>query len=134
MKKFLATGVSSIVGLLVGVAVWTVLVCFLLFVYWIGYVVLFLGVVCGRPGGKGFGLGLLDAPEHTPEPEQVLLLTAIAFTWGEILAALLGALLGAATAVGGMKFLSFMKRIAGRRSDASINAPSDVAPKPGNLQ
>ncbi|HEX4611343.1 MAG TPA: hypothetical protein VH092_24330 [Urbifossiella sp.] len=86
-----------------------------LIVYWVGFVLLYCGVVCGRPGGRGFGLGWCDPPGNLDAiAGTVLLCTAVAFTWGEILAALLGAAAGSAAAPGLIRLLSFVTRILGR--------------------
>ena len=113
MKTAIATIVSACVGMLAGVTLWTIFAIVLLLLYWVGYVFLFLGVVCGRPGGRGFGLGLMDAPEDGQvSMEYVTLLTAFAFTWGEILAGLIGAMCGGAVTLGGIKIV---RRIFARR-------------------
>jgi hypothetical protein len=81
------------------VVLWTALAAIALIVYWVGFVFLWCGVVYGQPGGKGFGLGWCDPPAG-PDLGTVIVLTAIAFTWGEILAGVLGATVGIAIAAG----------------------------------
>ncbi len=63
-----------------------------------------------------------------------MLFTAIAFTWGEVFAALFGALLGGAAALGGMRLFSFVKRLLKRRQAEPAAAAPKMAPGPGELQ
>ena len=86
MKNLVAAIVASIPGILAGLALWNALAICLLVIYWVGYVVLYLGVLCGR--GK-FGLGLCTPPD--PAVQQIInewsfFFTVFAFTWGEVLA------------------------------------------------
>jgi hypothetical protein len=86
MKRVIATVVAALFGMGAGVVVWTALAVVALLVYWVGFVFLYCGVVCGRPGGRGFGLGWCDPPENLAEiTGAALVCTAIAFTWGEII-------------------------------------------------
>jgi hypothetical protein len=110
VKNFIAAVIASVPGVLLGVALWTALACCLLAIYWIGYEMAYLGLVCGR--GK-LGLGWL-APPSPPMQEAIrgwaFFLTAFAFKVGELFAAFIGALFGGAAGVGGMRFVGFLRR------------------------
>ena len=119
MKRAFAAVVGGLLGMGAGVIVWTMLAVVALIIYWVGFVFLYCGVVCGRPGGKGFGLGWCDPPENLDQVMgAALVYTAISFTWGEIIAGLLGAVIGVATAFGLIRLFSFVPSVF-RRNQAT---------------
>jgi hypothetical protein len=131
MKKLLTAALGAVPGMLIGVVVWTVLATVVLIVWLLGYHVLYLGVLCTPPGGRGIGLGWCAAPDPATR-EAVghwsMLLTAFAFTWGEILAAVAGGFLGGTTLVA---LVSLMKRVLRPRQGGpavSTPAPADGRP------
>lgn len=80
--------------MLAGVVLWTVAVTCILAAYWIGFEFLYAGFLCGT--GK-YSLGWFDPPTGQAVEavrDSTILLTAIAFTWGEVFAGLLGAVFG----------------------------------------
>jgi hypothetical protein len=109
---------ASIPGILAGIAVWTVVAVCLLLVYWVGYELLYLGLLCGS--GK-LGLGWFVPPSQSAQKdtrEWALFLTALAFTFGEILAGVLGAFFGGVAGLAGMRLLYLLRRLRRReRSD-----------------
>lgn len=128
MKRVIAVVVAALFGMGAGVVVWTGLAVAALIVYWVGFVFLYCGVVCGRPGGKGFGLGWCDPPENLGAiNDTVVVGTAIAFTWGEILVALLGAAIGMAAALGLIRLFSALTRIIGRNKVPPAAQSRDAA-------
>jgi hypothetical protein len=82
--------------MLAGVVLWAVVATCALLAYWIGFEFLYVGLLCGT--GK-YSLGWFDPPAGptlTAVRENSALLTALAFTWGEVFAGLLGAVFGGA--------------------------------------
>lgn len=119
---------AAILGSILGVVLWTALAMCLLLLYWVGYEFVFLGVLCG--GGK-FGLRLFDPPAAAVEQtsrECALYFTVFAFTWGEVMAAVLGAALGAVGGFGGMRILSLVLRRFRRGGPAEQEGPVSTPP------
>jgi hypothetical protein len=115
VKNLIAAFVASIPGMVAGIVLWTVLATCLLLVYWIGYVFLFLGFLCGP--GK-WSLNWFTPPSASVQEATshwAMLLTALAFTFGEVLAGAAGAFLGGATGVAGMRLFTWVRR--GRRQE-----------------
>jgi hypothetical protein len=120
MKSVIATTVSAILGALAGVTLWTIFGCLLLLLYWFGYIFVFLGIICGQPGGKSFGLGLMTPPEDgTVSMPYFIIATAFSFTWGEIFAAMIGGVCGAEAAMCGINIVTTARRLLGRKSPAA---------------
>jgi len=107
MKRAIAAVVAGFLGMGGGVIVWTAVAVVALLIYWVGFVFIYCGIVCGQPGGRGLGLGLCDPPDNLAEISGVVIIcTAVAFTWGEVFAGLLGAAVGVATALGLIRLFS----------------------------
>jgi hypothetical protein len=115
VRSFLAAAAAAVPGMVAGIVGWTVLATVLLVVYWVGYEFLFLGFLCGT--GK-FGLGLFTPPSSSVQEairSWVLPLIAIAFTFGEIVAGLVGAVAGGTLGAVGMRLWSIIRRRTGEK-------------------
>jgi len=103
MKKACRSLVWCFAGALVGIFLWTALATALIIAYWIGYEFIYVGLFCG--GGK-LGFNWFNPP--TADTQQtvrgwVIAFTSFAFTFGEALAA-----------IGGALFFRFMNKAAAR--------------------
>lgn len=123
----------AIAGALAGVGAWVLLVFFVLVAYWLGFHVIYIGLLCGH--GK-FGLGGCTPPSvQTLETTSnwVLYLTAFAFTWGVALAALVGGFFAVKTGSMWLKRLTMAhniyKFVRGVKGNHDLSKP---AAKPEN--
>lgn len=117
MKSPVAAALGSVPGALAGVVLWTVAATCLLVAYYVGFEFLFLGLMCGT--GKA-GFGLCAPPSQSMQDairEWVMPLTVFAFTFGEVIAALLGAVFGAAAGAALAKLISLPKRLMRRHKE-----------------
>lgn len=115
MRGVVAVVAGAVPGMLAGVVLWTAAATALLLAYWVGFEFLWVGLVCGT--GK-YGLGWFDPPAGpalAAVRDSSTLLTAVAFTWGEVFAGVLGAAFGGAA-------VAVVRGVAGRFRGARCRA------------
>lgn len=124
MKPPTAAAFAALPGAVAGAVLWTVAATCLLVAYYLGYEVLFLGLLCGT--GK-CGLGWFTPP--APDTQDAvrgwaLPLTAFAFTFGVAIAAALGAVFGAAAGAALARLIALPRRLAARRRGSEPPPPA----------
>jgi len=113
MKPFAVKATLAVAGAFSGIVLWGLAATALLLVYWIGFQVLYLGVLCGE--GK-LGLGWLTPPAAATQEtisNSILFFTAFAFTWGLVLAGLIGAVIAVRTGTIWIRRFLLARRVIG---------------------
>jgi hypothetical protein len=111
LKRVAFKASLTIGGALAGEVTWGIAAFLLLLVYWIGYEIVYLGLLCGT--GK-LGLGWLTPPGPANQEmisSGAMFFTAFAFTWGLALAALIGSALALRTGTIWTRRFSLVRRI-----------------------